>query len=217
MRNILSFARRWMITPALIVAQIFATSILLLAAPQDYSDQQGSSYDPSQSAGQQDYGYPQSGSQQPSTDSIAAAMCGPGRWVRMRAAWRGRFWRRAVCRKSTATTNSIEPGGLRFKLAAIRMFTATAIDLSLLPSSSVLFTTQSDRRLTIFGSNLFANVPTTFSPLDRAPVPADYVIGPGDELLIRGWGQVDINVQGAGRSVWEHLYPQGRRSRSYGC
>ena len=51
------------------------------------------------------------------------------------------------------------------------------------------------QRLKIFGSNLFANVPTTFAPLDRAPVPADYVIGPDDELIIRGWGQVDITVR----------------------
>jgi len=25
------------------------------------------------------------------------------------------------------------------------------------------------------------------------PVPADYVIGPGDELLLRAWGQLDMN------------------------
>ena len=27
------------------------------------------------------------------------------------------------------------------------------------------------------------------------PVTADYVIGPGDELLIRGWGQIDLDLQ----------------------
>lgn len=51
------------------------------------------------------------------------------------------------------------------------------------------------QRLPIFGSNLFLDAPSTFAPIDRAPVPADYVVGPGDQLLIRGWGQVDINVQ----------------------
>ncbi|MEO6802233.1 MAG: SLBB domain-containing protein [Granulicella sp.] len=49
------------------------------------------------------------------------------------------------------------------------------------------------RVLPIFGSNLFTNIPSTFSPVDRIPVTPDYVIGPGDELLIRMWGQVTLN------------------------
>lgn len=48
-------------------------------------------------------------------------------------------------------------------------------------------------RLPIFGQNLFENVPSTFAPLSYAPVTPDYLIGPGDELLIRGWGQIDIS------------------------
>jgi polysaccharide biosynthesis/export protein len=46
--------------------------------------------------------------------------------------------------------------------------------------------------LPIFGQNLFEGVPSTFAPLDYVPVTPDYLIGPGDELLIRGWGQIDI-------------------------
>ncbi len=30
---------------------------------------------------------------------------------------------------------------------------------------------------------------------DRIPVPADYVLGPGDELYIRGWGNIDIDYR----------------------
>jgi len=48
-------------------------------------------------------------------------------------------------------------------------------------------------KLPIFGQNLFENVPSTFAPLDRVQVPADYIIGPDDELLVRAWGQVDVN------------------------
>jgi protein involved in polysaccharide export with SLBB domain len=44
--------------------------------------------------------------------------------------------------------------------------------------------------LAIFGASLFDHVPSTFAPLDMTPVPPDYVIGPGDELRIRIWGQV---------------------------
>ncbi|HEY2469959.1 MAG TPA: polysaccharide biosynthesis/export family protein [Terracidiphilus sp.] len=51
--------------------------------------------------------------------------------------------------------------------------------------------------LPIFGANLFRSVPSTFAPLDMTPVPPDYVIGPGDELRLRIWGQVNFqaNVQ----------------------
>jgi protein involved in polysaccharide export with SLBB domain len=48
--------------------------------------------------------------------------------------------------------------------------------------------------LPIYGARLFRQVPTTFSPLDMAPVPPDYVIGPGDELRIRVWGQVNFQA-----------------------
>lgn len=45
-----------------------------------------------------------------------------------------------------------------------------------------------------FGERFFSG-PTTFAPVDRVPVPADYVLGPGDELLIRAWGAVDIDLR----------------------
>jgi len=48
-------------------------------------------------------------------------------------------------------------------------------------------------RLRVYGRQLFDEVPTTFAPADRIPVPANYAIGPGDELLIRVWGKIDLN------------------------
>ncbi len=48
--------------------------------------------------------------------------------------------------------------------------------------------------LPIYGENLFRSVPSTFAPLNMAPVPPDYVIGPGDELRIRTWGQVNTQA-----------------------
>jgi protein involved in polysaccharide export with SLBB domain len=48
--------------------------------------------------------------------------------------------------------------------------------------------------LPIYGESLFRQVPTTFAPLDMVPVPPDYVIGPGDELRIRVWGQVNFRA-----------------------
>src|SRR5688572_4803233 len=49
--------------------------------------------------------------------------------------------------------------------------------------------------LPLYGQNLFDLVPDTFAPVDRIPVTPDYVVGPGDEILIRGWGQVDIDYR----------------------
>ncbi|MGA8090673.1 MAG: SLBB domain-containing protein [Terracidiphilus sp.] len=50
------------------------------------------------------------------------------------------------------------------------------------------------RIVPVYGTDLFANVPNTFAPVQRLPVTPDYVIGPGDELLIRTWGQVTQNL-----------------------
>src|SRR5262249_31388728 len=50
-------------------------------------------------------------------------------------------------------------------------------------------------RLDIFGQNLFENVPSTFAPLDRVQVTPDYIIGPGDELIIRAWGQINVDFR----------------------
>lgn len=49
-------------------------------------------------------------------------------------------------------------------------------------------------KLKIYGKELFRDVPTTFAPFDGAQVNQDYLIGTGDELQIRGWGMVDIDV-----------------------
>ena len=50
------------------------------------------------------------------------------------------------------------------------------------------------RPLLVYGRQLFDEVPTTFAPLDRIPVPANYVLGPGDQLLIRVWGKIDLDA-----------------------
>ncbi|MGH8745904.1 MAG: polysaccharide biosynthesis/export family protein, partial [Burkholderiales bacterium] len=51
------------------------------------------------------------------------------------------------------------------------------------------------QRLPLFGYNLFQGSPSTFAPVQNVPVTPDYVIGPGDELLIRAWGQIDIDYR----------------------
>jgi protein involved in polysaccharide export with SLBB domain len=51
------------------------------------------------------------------------------------------------------------------------------------------------RRLPLFGHDLFDHVPSTFAPADRIPVTGDYVLGPGDEIMLRVWGQIDLNAR----------------------
>lgn len=51
-------------------------------------------------------------------------------------------------------------------------------------------------RLPIFGHNLFASASLTFAPLDQVSVPSEYIVGPGDELQIQTWGQIDTNFRG---------------------
>jgi polysaccharide export outer membrane protein len=57
-----------------------------------------------------------------------------------------------------------------------------------------LFVEQSvGRELPLFGHNFFTTAPSTFAPIGRVSVPSDYVVGPGDEIIVRAWGQIDID------------------------
>ncbi len=46
--------------------------------------------------------------------------------------------------------------------------------------------------LPIYGANLFRYIPASFAPLDNAPVPTDFVLGPEDVLRLRVWGQINF-------------------------
>lgn len=53
--------------------------------------------------------------------------------------------------------------------------------------------TSTGHLLPIYGASLFDNVPSTFAPPDEIPIPADHTVGPGDEVNVRVWGQVDFS------------------------
>ncbi len=44
-----------------------------------------------------------------------------------------------------------------------------------------------------FGYDLFECPPTTFAPVNLVPVGPDYLLGPGDELMITIWGKVNLD------------------------
>jgi polysaccharide export outer membrane protein len=46
-----------------------------------------------------------------------------------------------------------------------------------------------EETLKLYGQSLFANAPSTFSPAANTPVPANYIIGPGDELVVQLYGK----------------------------
>lgn len=49
--------------------------------------------------------------------------------------------------------------------------------------------------LPLFGAEFFAQPSGAFAPQANTPVSPDYRMGPGDEVQIKGWGSVDIDVR----------------------
>ncbi|MEO6410138.1 MAG: polysaccharide biosynthesis/export family protein, partial [Burkholderiaceae bacterium] len=62
------------------------------------------------------------------------------------------------------------------------------------PSEFQRFVEQATGRLLpAFGAGFFTEGVDTFTPVSNVPVAADYTVGPGDEIVIRGWGSIDID------------------------
>lgn len=55
-----------------------------------------------------------------------------------------------------------------------------------------LVQTSTGKLLPIFGQSLFT-APSTFAPVMNIPVTADYVIAPGDQILVRAWGAISVS------------------------
>ena len=51
------------------------------------------------------------------------------------------------------------------------------------------------RLLPLFGAGFFADAADTFGPIDNVPVSADYTVGPGDEIVLRAWGSIDVDYR----------------------
>jgi protein involved in polysaccharide export with SLBB domain len=48
-------------------------------------------------------------------------------------------------------------------------------------------------KLPLYGQDFFDNLP--FNPVNNAPVSGDYPLGSGDQVLVRGWGSLDIDAR----------------------
>ncbi|KIP78717.1 OtnA protein [Vibrio harveyi] len=68
-----------------------------------------------------------------------------------------------------------------------------------------------DKELKRFGLDLFAGSPTTFAPVSDVPVPADYTVGAGDEIVIQLFGKENtthrLRVNRAGTINFPSLGP----------
>lgn len=70
-----------------------------------------------------------------------------------------------------------------------------------------------------FGYDLFNNAPSTFAPVTDVPVPADYVVGPGDVLQVQLYGNQNrsfsLTVNRDGRINFPQLGPIGVGGRHF--
>ena len=85
--------------------------------------------------------------------------------------------------------------GLNEELAAMRLSTdpdlsAFQIKVTLLPLEPT-----GEEGLEPFGYDLFAEGSESFTPLEDAPVPADYIVGPGDELRVQLFGSTNRSLR----------------------
>ncbi|MHA2716219.1 SLBB domain-containing protein [Vibrio owensii] len=71
--------------------------------------------------------------------------------------------------------------------------------------------TKEDEELKRFGLELFAGSPTTFAPVSDVPIPADYTVGAGDEIVIQLFGKENathrLRVNRAGTINFPSLGP----------
>ncbi len=51
------------------------------------------------------------------------------------------------------------------------------------------------QKLPLFGVGLFEQGSAAYTPSSNVPVSPDYKLGPGDELMIRGWGSIVVDLQ----------------------
>jgi protein involved in polysaccharide export with SLBB domain len=100
---------------------------------------------------------------------------------------------------TTPSTNEISPSlgplpqyGRPSMMAPERPAGPSSIETSFAKTETPHIPTRS---LTQYGYNLFSLPAGTFAPLVNAPVGPDYVLGPGDTLIINIWGMVEYNLQ----------------------
>ena len=55
--------------------------------------------------------------------------------------------------------------------------------------------TATGRQLPVFGASFFVDAANRPAAVDGGPVSSDYTVGPGDEVIIRAWGAIDVDYR----------------------
>ena len=90
----------------------------------------------------------------------------------------------------TAPADLIPPADEASRLEALAESKSGPLSLAETQQNQVL---TSD--LTQFGYDIFTRVPSTFAPVEGIPVPQNYVIGPGDNLIVQLYGKRNVEYK----------------------
>lgn len=85
--------------------------------------------------------------------------------------------------------------GLSEEQASLRLASEPAMTLVELKVKKLPVARAGTEALKRFGYELFDDANSTFAPLGDVPVPADYVVGPGDELNVQLFGSQNRNLK----------------------
>jgi protein involved in polysaccharide export with SLBB domain len=88
---------------------------------------------------------------------------------------------------ATTRASSQPDAGAENNLPAFRDISADSTEFQQFVAAST------GRKLPLFGYNLFSG--SRFSSLKNVPVPADYIIGPGDEIVMQIYGLLDADAR----------------------
>ncbi len=88
-------------------------------------------------------------------------------------------------------TNAIAPGAQ--ELAALQALGLPAVTGAMLPYDTGLVRSARTQPSEVFGVDVFQRTTTQFLPLLAGPVPADYKLGPGDNLVLILTGDVELS------------------------
>jgi polysaccharide biosynthesis/export protein len=102
------------------------------------------------------------------------------------------------------------------RLSAVGAFRNLDIKLTKLPLSKV-----GVAGLKPFGYDLFQSSSSTFAPVGDVPVPSDYIVGPGDQIVVQLFGSQNRNLRLTvgrdGRISFPELGPISVSGRSFGA
>src|SRR2546428_7334812 len=94
-------------------------------------------------------------------------------------------------RSATAAAGSPPPGAQ--ELAALQALGLPSLTNQLLPYDTGLVRSARTQPSEVFGVDVFQRTTTQFLPLLAGPVPADYRLGPGDNLVLILTGDVELS------------------------